>query len=335
MNAKVSVIIPCYNAGLYVENAVLSIMNQTYSNLQIICIDDGSTDNTYKILNKLATQDKRIFIVRNSTNLKLIKTLNLGIELSDGDFIARMDSDDISSKDRIEIQLKYLKKNDLDICGTFTTYYFENRVKKISKRLHIVSQPKSLELYSLFDTPLIHPSVLGKSTIFKKFKYNYSEESYLIEDYELWCRMIVSGVKIGVVPEYLFQYRINIQGESQTKKVIQVINHLSLSQKMIQKITCLVIPKDSVSLISGFDIKQGIKWFTIKNCISDLYKVFNCFITTNTLTLQELKELKRWVKYKEIYVLAQGVKKGCFKTRLISALFLSVRLHHLLMCYFA
>ena len=155
INTKVSVIIPCYNAELYVKRAVLSIMHQTYKDLEIICLDDGSTDNTLKILNELAKTDSRLIVVQNQNNLKLIKTLNLGLKLATGSFIARMDSDDFSKFDRIEKQLKYLKENDLDVCGTFTYYYYENRKQSVLKKMHYVSNSKLLQLTSLFDLCIV------------------------------------------------------------------------------------------------------------------------------------------------------------------------------------
>ena len=97
----VSVIIPCYNCIKYVEEAVMSIVNQTYQNMEILITDDCSSDGTYEILKKLAKLDKRIKLYRNQKNEKIIETLNKMIHKSKGKYIARMDSDDISVLTRI------------------------------------------------------------------------------------------------------------------------------------------------------------------------------------------------------------------------------------------
>jgi glycosyltransferase involved in cell wall biosynthesis len=326
INPKVSVIMPCYNAELYIEKAILSITNQTYKNLEIICLDDGSTDSTLKILNKLAKADSRLVIVENPSNLKLIKTLNLGLQLSTGEFIARMDSDDFSVNDRIEKQLNYLVKNDLDVCGTFTYYYYENRKRSVLKKIHYVSESKSLQISSLFDSPLIHPSVLGKSSVFKEFMYSDNTKSYLIEDYDLWCRMFKSNIRIGVVPEYLFFYRINNLGESITKREIQNKNKLSLSRDVIFETTGLNLSTNSISLISGIEIKEKIKLTTIKNAIKDLNQVFDNFIGNQKLSEKEFVESKVWLEHKLFYINIRAVRNSFVKVKIFSLVYLSFKL---------
>ena len=116
----VSVIIPCYNAEKYLRESVESIINQSYPNLEIICIDDCSTDSTLAILEELASRDARVKVLHNSRNMKIASSLNRGLEYSTGEYIARMDADDIALPKRIEKQVDYLEKNkETDICGTW------------------------------------------------------------------------------------------------------------------------------------------------------------------------------------------------------------------------
>src|SRR5690606_37410621 len=107
----VSVIIPVYNVQKYVTQAIQSILDQTYKNLEIIVIDDCSTDSTYERVLCLQEKDNRLKVYKNEKNIKIAATLNKGISLSHGQFIARMDGDDISKLDRIEKKVKFLKKN--------------------------------------------------------------------------------------------------------------------------------------------------------------------------------------------------------------------------------
>ncbi len=103
-NYLISVIIPVYNVQSFVEEAILSICNQTYRNLEIIVVDDCSTDETYTIVENLVKKDSRIKLFRNRKNSKIVKTLNFALEQANGEFIARMDGDDISSLLRLEKQ---------------------------------------------------------------------------------------------------------------------------------------------------------------------------------------------------------------------------------------
>ncbi len=107
----ISVIIPVYNVDKFVKDAILSICNQTYKNIEIIVVDDCSTDSTYNIVENLAKHDIRIKLFKNSKNSKIVKTLNFALEQANGDFIARMDGDDISSPERLEKQLNFLIEN--------------------------------------------------------------------------------------------------------------------------------------------------------------------------------------------------------------------------------
>ncbi|WP_242039003.1 glycosyltransferase family 2 protein [Acinetobacter baumannii] len=107
----ISVLIPVYNVEAFVNEAVLSICNQTYKNLEIIVVDDCSTDNTYNLVANLASIDSRIKLYKNSKNSKIVKTLNFALEQATGDFVARMDGDDISAPERLEKQLDFLIKN--------------------------------------------------------------------------------------------------------------------------------------------------------------------------------------------------------------------------------
>ena len=104
--ALVSVIIPCYNAEIYIEAALMSILQQSYHHLEVIVINDGSTDKSAEILLQFAQQDLRVRYIENEKNLGLIATLNKGIQLAQGKYIARMDADDIALPDRIEKQVE-------------------------------------------------------------------------------------------------------------------------------------------------------------------------------------------------------------------------------------
>ncbi len=200
----VSVVIPCYNAEKYVEMAIRSIMNQTYTNLEILIIDDCSKDSTYEILENLAKYDKRIILEKNEQNLKIVKTLNKLVLKANGKYIARMDADDISAPNRIEKQVNFLESNkDYGICGT-NAWRIDCNNRMIGKSL-LPTEDNEIKIVSDFFCVFYHPSVMIRSELYKKNLYR--EEYLYAEDMELWQRLL-KVTKGKNLKEKLFYYRI-------------------------------------------------------------------------------------------------------------------------------
>src|SRR5690606_13489679 len=121
----ISVVLPAYNAELYIKEAIDSVLAQTFTNFELIILNDGSTDKTEEII--LSYQDSRIVYVKNEHNLGLIGTLNKGMALAKGKYIARMDADDICFPERFEKQVAFLEKNkEYIICGTSAYRFYKN-----------------------------------------------------------------------------------------------------------------------------------------------------------------------------------------------------------------
>lgn len=203
----VSVLIPCFNAEKYVEDAVRSIMTQTYQNLEIVLIDDCSTDTTPQILEKLKNEDNRIKIYRNEENLKLIKTLNKGITLCSGEYIARMDSDDISLPTRIEEQVKFLNENsDYSIVSTmFYTF------KELSGKKNLYINPvhnEELRAFLLFKSGICHPASMIRKTLFTELNLEFEAEYLHVEDYALWSKAMYK-TKLANLDKPLLYYRVH------------------------------------------------------------------------------------------------------------------------------
>ena len=160
----VSVIIPCYNAEKYVEEAIRSVMTQTYSNLEIIVTDDCSSDNTLMILETLAAEDSRIKVIKNEENLKIVKSLNNMIEVAQGKYIARMDADDISLPERIEKQVSFLESNpEYGLCGT-NAWHIDENGKKIGKSYLPVTHEEN-KFYLAYYSTFYHPTIMLRSCI--------------------------------------------------------------------------------------------------------------------------------------------------------------------------
>lgn len=216
-NPLVSVIIPCYNTEKYVEQAVRSIMSQTYKNLEIIITDDCSTDGTFSILQKLAAEDSRIKLYKNETNLKIVKTLNNMILQANGKYIARMDADDISLPKRIEKQVLFLEQNsDFSFCGTNAYKIDEN--EKIVGKSFLPETFEDNKFFLKFYSTFYHPTMMIHSGVYKK---NLYDQNFLYaEDYELWTRLIFKeNLKGANLQDKLFLYRIfNNQSSEKHRK---------------------------------------------------------------------------------------------------------------------
>ena len=192
---------PVYNGGFYLKLSIESILSQTFSNIEFIIINDASTDGSDDIVGSF--NDPRIRLVSNFHKLGLPQSLNRGIGLAKGRYIARQDADDISLPERIAIQLDFMKKNPhIALLGTWG--YLIDGKGKIKKRLTPPSDPTMLKWQMIFRNQFIHSSIMGQTEVFKKLGgYNINAVS---EDYDLWCR-IMHHYEIAQLPEPLILYR--------------------------------------------------------------------------------------------------------------------------------
>jgi len=207
----VSVILPVFNAEKYLNEAVDSILAQTFTDFELIAINDGSTDNSGKILQNYAQHDSRIRIFSRE-NKGLPETLNELIDLARGAWIARMDADDIALPNRLERQLAWLSQTDADICGSWA-----QRFDAFDRRLVCPSQSdKTLKIELLFHCPLVHPSIMMRRSIATSLYYDTFWDK--AEDYDLWVRAAESNCRMTNVPEVLLFYRLH-SGQTSSKYV--------------------------------------------------------------------------------------------------------------------
>lgn len=170
----VTIAIPIYNAEAYLEYAILSCINQTYKNWELLLMCDGSTDNSDSIAMEFAERDERIRIVKDNNNRGLVYRLNQSINMANGKYYARMDADDIMAIDRLEKEVSFLEKNPvIDVVGS-SMMIIDGNNNIIGSALHTSA-----------DT-FVHPSVLGKTQWFKN--NSYDEKAVRAEDFDLWSR---------------------------------------------------------------------------------------------------------------------------------------------------
>ncbi|WP_315015671.1 glycosyltransferase family 2 protein [Capnocytophaga leadbetteri] len=203
MKEKISVLIPTYNVEKFVEKALRSIMLQTYVNLEIIVVDDCSTDNTFAVLKKLAKEDGRIKLFRNEKNKKIADTLNFALKQATGRYIARMDGDDISHPKRIEILYKYLQVHqEIKLVGS--NIFLVDDKDNIIQRENYPKNFEDIKKVALYSSPVLHIWMTYKD-IYEKYG-NYRIAG--VEDYDFILRLISNNVKLANVQEYIYSVRL-------------------------------------------------------------------------------------------------------------------------------
>lgn len=199
-NRLITIGIPFYNAGEYLYYAVCSVLNQSYTNWELILLDDGSTDDSLKIAKSF--NDARISIISDGLNKGLVYRLNQSVFMAKGEFYARMDADDVMHFDRLRIQSEFLELNpDVDVVGS--NYYTIDSNNDLIGLTTVNMKPDSLKSV-LQNGCFAHPSILGKTQWFRNNPYN--ENCLRMEDLELWLRTVEVS-KFKNIDEPLLFYR--------------------------------------------------------------------------------------------------------------------------------
>jgi len=201
-NPKISIIMPVYNVETFLSEAIESVLNQTFYDFEFVIINDGSTDNSLEIIKNYEKKDSRIVLLDNKENLGITKSLNIGLNKARGEYIARMDGDDISEKERIEIQYDFLKKNrDVFLVGAGSREIDEN--KKLISIFNPLTNKEEIRNKLLKENCLRHSSIMFRSeNIFYREKMKYAQ------DYDFFLMLLSSGKKITNISYPLVKYRI-------------------------------------------------------------------------------------------------------------------------------
>lgn len=206
-NPKITVLMSVYNGEKYLKEAVDSILNQTYKDFEFLIVDDNSNDKTSEILSSYS--DPRIKIIKNVTNLGLTKSLNIGLREARGEYIARMDADDISLPERLKIQTEFMDTNkDIVLTGSWAQLIDDNgkeiSIAKVTNDINIIKYS-----FILGKPPFIHSSWIFKTEIIKKLG-GYNESYKNAQDFELLSKLILNN-KITNIQKELVKLRIHSQ----------------------------------------------------------------------------------------------------------------------------
>jgi glycosyltransferase involved in cell wall biosynthesis len=197
---KVTILMAAYNADKHLEETLESISNQSYEDFNLLVVDDGSNDNTLKILE--AYDDPRLYILINEKNEHLVASLNRGLEVVKSEYIMRMDADDIMVPERIEKQISYMDANPaIDICGTYLKYF-----GKRDEVIKLPTEDDEIKANLPFHSIMPHATVVYRKKHLDQHKIRYSPQYIHMEDIDLWSR-IFSFTRFAIIPETLYLYR--------------------------------------------------------------------------------------------------------------------------------
>lgn len=254
MNPRVSVLMPAYNAEKYIGAAIESILNQTFTDFELIIVNDGSTDNTTNIIHEYEQHDNRIRFINNRINSGLVAVLNQGLDLCRGEYIARMDSDDIARKNRLELQVKYMDAHP-------GTGLLGGAYQMFGTKSALITLPCDVKILDLLKQCCVaHPTVMMRTSVLRKYQLYYDPEYQHAEDYELWSRMI-RYTEIQNLPDILLDYRWHGENISAKKSDIQLNNSRKIQQNILDYLTTNPKYQNILSdiFINGNDVVPGFK----------------------------------------------------------------------------
>lgn len=217
MNAypvAVSVVVPCYNCERFLREAVQSILGQTFRDFELLLINDGSTDRTPEIFREFAAQDPRVRLLKNEMNSGICVALNKGLDAAQGEFVCRMDSDDLAMPDRLEKQTAFLRERPgIVACGSHLIMIDESG-REIGRRRYELD-PARITKDKFLRSPLAHPAVMIRRSVLEEHRIRYSERFRYAECYDMWMRLSKYG-DLANLDAFLLRYRLT---DTATKSV--------------------------------------------------------------------------------------------------------------------
>lgn len=223
---EISVIMPVYNAEKYLSESIESILNQSYSDFELLILNDSSTDNSKEIITQYQKKDPRIILIDKVKNIGPANLRNEGFNLARGNFIALMDADDIAMPNRFEKQIQILKNNpEIGVCGTWFTFFGgkKNRVIRHSEKHDVI------KISFLHNCSIGNPTVMLRKKNLNGLEFN--NDYVPVEDYDLWSRLL-SKTTFYNIPESLLNYRQHDDNISKTKieNVSRSIRNVKINQ---------------------------------------------------------------------------------------------------------
>ncbi|MCC8149927.1 MAG: glycosyltransferase [Lachnospiraceae bacterium] len=262
---KITALLPLYNGKKYIDESIRSIQAQTFSDWELLIVNDfGSDDGCAEIVLYYAEHDLRIRLVQNEKRLGLAESLNAGIRLASGSYIARVDVDDPSYPQRFEKQVDYMNKHpDVFLCGTLQRSVLPDR----NYVLQVATDSEELKAAMLFGCEISHCSVMFRRDIFVRDKMRYNPQK-LGEDYDLWTRIMFDHRLVNL-PEVLVDHRWGFENISLNKGNALIQEVREISARLLKQFD-IDVPKEDLILLSGWRNKP--QEYAVYNKASFLHK---------------------------------------------------------------
>ena len=319
----VTVLMPVYNGQKYIREAIDSILTQTFSNFELLIINDGSTDDSCQIIQSYT--DPRIRLVQNETNLKLIETLNKGIKLSRGQYIARMDCDDKSMSERLAKQIAFMETHlDVGILGT--GFCIIDSKGKPSRKVVFPLEHHSLCWDLCFYSPICHPSILIRKNVLLQVG-GYDPEKLHVEDYDLWYRLS-KKTKLANLPDILLYLRKHELNISSKNFLLHTENSKKINQRIISEILDEDVDPHIVECING---KKCKSWQDQVHAVRLIEKLRDVFVLYRLLSSEEIQLINKEAS-KRIFIVAI---RRIFDFRIFNLLISALRLDKFVFIRFA
>ncbi len=240
---KISVVMSAYNAEKYIAEAIDSILGQTFGDFEFIILDNCSEDHTVEIIRSY--HDARIRFVQNETNLGLAGSLNKGLELSTGQYIARLDADDVSYPNRFAAQVKYMDAHpEVCLCAGRYDLIVRGKVRRTAQGRPI--PPDAMRFCQYFCNQVTHSTVMMRASVLRGHRLEYDGRYRIAQDYKLWMDLLRVGDQV-VLNEKFLKYRIhegNLSGNSAaTDQEAADIAEDALTQSSLPKEDCLFLSR--------------------------------------------------------------------------------------------
>ena len=262
----VSVVMPVYNAGDFLVEAIESILNQTYQNFEFIIVDDNSTDGSNRIIKRYQKRyPKKIKLIQMTKTLNCggDRCANEGIKLATGKYIARMDADDIAHKDRLTRQVSFLEKNPKVFLLGSTAYVVDKNATLIGEKKEPLSYTDIYRSYCTFH-PLIHPSVMLRR-IYRGKPFAYEIRYSANNDYYTFFKILCRGACFANLPDKLLYYRIHGRNDTFVNIKEKFLNTLKIRMLMVLKYGYRPTPKDiATSVVQSITLLLLPEFLTAK-----------------------------------------------------------------------
>lgn len=279
----VSIILPTYNNERYLEKSVQSILDQTYSNFELIIINDCSTDNSNIILDSFT--DSRIRIINNEINQGLVKSLNIGLEEAKGKYIARMDGDDYCLPNRLQLEVEFLENNE-DVVLIGGSHLSGDIDTTNLKKQYFPTTENDIKATFLFNCPFSHITIMLRSSIINQHKLKYEESFKYAEDYALWLEISKYG-KVCNLPYFLAKYRVNLLGQTSVAnaKIDERFQIISKIQSAAFERLGFELTEKEKKIIFELSESQRLKKINLReDYIKNIFILFNKIIDNNKQT---------------------------------------------------